>query len=172
MSGANVTQEMVDRKPLLLQKIESNPDLANVLLALLGRIILESAAKGYKINGVRLSEIHEVGNGDFRCRISYQDTSLIVPVKIMARSDFATYMAGKNIAMARALSINPSIAQFFEAVTMRLEQYAEHKRIPFPELKVLTGGAFISRDNELVIRVGKEDTGVTENRKLKKFFGL
>ena len=114
----------------------------------------------------------ESGNGEFRCRISYVDSSLVVPVKIQAQSDFAKYMANKNMAMARALSVNESISNFFEAITVRIEQYAEHKRIPFPDVKVPTGGAFISKDNELVIRVGKEDTGVTQNRKLKNFFGL
>lgn len=170
--SVNVAQEIAEKKPLLLQKIESNDDLASVLMALLGRVILEATARGFKINGVRMGELFEIGNGEFRCRITYMDTSLILPVKIQIQSSFSKYMAGKNMAMARALSVNASIAGFFEALTSRIEQWAEHKRIPFNEIKVITGGAFISRDNELVIRLGKEDTGVTNHRKLKNLFGL
>ena len=92
--------------------------------------------------------------------------------RIGIRSDFGTYIGNKNSAMAQLLRVNDSVAKFFEKLTMQIESFAFYKRIPFNELKVITNGAFISRDNELVITVGKEDTGVTKNRKLARSLGL
>lgn len=167
-----VAQELSETKPLLLQKIESNEQLANVLMGLLGRLILECTAKGYKFNAVRLGSIQE-NNGRFMSRIVYLQTTLMLPPKrIEGKNDFVTYLNNKNSSMATMLRVNSDVARSFEELTMRIEQYAFHKRIPFNELVVVTNGAFISRDDELVITVGKEDIGVTRTRGFKKHFGF
>jgi len=167
-----VAQELVDKKPLLLQKIESNEDLANVLMALLGRLVLECTSKGFKLNAIRFSDLSEK-DGRFQARISYLQNSLFVPTKtIQPRNDFISYLASKNSALVAVLRVNEHVAKLFETLVARIEQYAFHKSIPFNELQVLTNGAFISRDNDLVITVGKEDVHVTESRGLKKFFGI
>lgn len=146
------------------RKLEQNADLCNVLIALLGRILLFSQWRGVGVNCARLGPVSEIGNGEFRCNLYFLPLSLTVPVSLHPRSDLTDYMASKQISLARLLTVNPQIADRFQELIEQIDRWATHKGVTFAMLKVLTGGAFISKNLEMVIRVGREDTTVARHR--------
>lgn len=154
MADKSVATVLEDKRSLLLKKLYSNEDLCNVIIALLGRLALEAHSRG-GARCIRMSSISEVGNGEFRSRISFIHMNLWTPSRPTPKNDLMDYMAAKNISLANLLAQNPHIADFFQTLVGKIEQYAAFKSIPFYRLKVITGGAFISKDWELVIRVGK-----------------
>jgi hypothetical protein len=154
MTDKSVATVLEDTRSRLLKKLYKNEDLCNVVIALLGRLTIESHSFGGP-QSIRLSDIQEHGNGEFRARISYAKPKLWLPSRPVAKNDLMDYMANKNIALAQVLYQNPGVSEFFQTLIGKIEQYSAFKSIPFYRLKVITGGAFISRDGELVIRVGK-----------------
>lgn len=161
MTNKSVAGHLEDTRSRLLKKLYKNEDLCNVIIALLGRLAIEAHNRGGPA-AIRVSDVQEQGNGEFRARISFAPASLWTPSRPMYKSDLMEYMAAKNNSLAQVLALNDGLADFFQVLIGKIEQYAEHKSIPFYRLKVLTGGAFISRDNELVIRVGRNALGDTE----------
>lgn len=160
MTDKSVSTVLEDKRSRLLKKLHSNEDLCNVIIALLGRLAIEAHHRGGP-TAIRLSGVQEHGNGEFRSRISFAQVKLWAPSRPTYKNDLMEYMARKNMALAQILALNDGVADFFQVLIGKIEQYATFKSIPFYRLKVITGGAFISRDWELVIRVGKnalEDT--------------
>jgi hypothetical protein len=160
----NVFEQLEDESPRFRAKLETNQDLCNVLIALLGRIILVSQSFGRGVNAARLGPVSEYGNGEFRMSLFYLTTTLVTPISVTRKSALRDYMFAKQISLARVLSVNPQIADRFQELIEQIDRWATHKRIPFCDLKVITGGAFISRDLDVVIRVAKEDTTVARHR--------
>jgi hypothetical protein len=147
----NASQEIANDKPRLLQKIEDNEDLANVLIALLGKIVTD-----YRYaKGIRFSPISE-NNGVFTSTIITLDEELLVPPTFFGRNNLGDYMASKNIALAAVLKKNRHVRDFFQSLVEQIEHYATFKRIPFSDLKVVQGSAFISKqNNEFHIKLDK-----------------
>ena len=161
MADKSVATHLEDTRSRLLKKLYKNEDLCNVVIALLGRLTLMAHGRGGP-KSIRISDVQEHGNGEFRARISFAPVSLRTPSRPTPKNDLMDYMASKNIALASVLAYNTDVADFFQTLVGKIEQYAAFKSIPFYRLKVLTGGAFISKDNELVIRVGKNALSDTE----------
>lgn len=158
----SVSEELEDTRSHLHKKLAANEDLANVLMALLGKIVIN-----YR-SSPKLEFTAPQGNeqGVFTARIIPHSTTLTVPSRIIIKNDLGDYMASKNIALSKALQ-SKEVADFFQMLIQRIEQFAEHKHIPFPDLKVVQGSAFISNDHEFHLQVGKESfVG-----KIKRFIG-
>jgi hypothetical protein len=149
---ANIAQQLEDTKTHLFHKLSSNEDLSNVLIALVGRLVTNYRNAA----GIRFSEVYDCGAGEFRARIYPVFNALILPPKLIFKNDLGDYMAHKNIALAGVLQSNKAVADFFQELIQKIERFAEWKRIPFPELKVVQGSAIISKDDEFKLQVGKE----------------
>lgn len=147
----NVSQQIADTKPLLLQKIEENGEIANVLMALLGKLVINYRTQGE----IRMAPIM-VEDNEFRSRIIVIQNPLARPPRLVMHNDLRDYMVAKNIALAKVLTLNKDIADFFQELVSRLVAYSDFKNIPFKELRVIQGGAFITKDHEFVLRVGRE----------------
>lgn len=147
----NVSEQIASEKPLLLAKIEENTDVANVLIALLGKLVLDYRTAGQ----IKMSPIQIVGN-EFRSRIEIVANPMALPPQLVMHNDLRDYMAAKNIALARVLTLNKHIADFFQDLVERIVAYSDFHHIPFKDLKVIQGSAIISQDNEFSIKVGRE----------------
>ena len=154
MTDKSVSTHLEDTRSRLLKKLCQNEDLCNVIIALLGRLAIEAHHRGGPA-AIRLSDVQEQGNGEFRARISFARNKLWTPSRPTYKNDLMEYMVRKNNSLAQVLALNDGVADFFQVLIGKIEQYATFKSIPFYRLKVITGGAFISKDWELVIRVGK-----------------
>lgn len=151
----DVAGHLEDTRSRLLKKLHQNEDLCNVIIALLGRLAIEAHHRGGPA-AIRVSDVQEHGNGEFRARISFAQNQLWTPSRPNYKNDLMEYMAAKNNSLAQILALNDGVADFFQVLIGKIEQYATFKSIPFYRLKVVSGGAFISKDWELVIRVGKD----------------
>lgn len=151
----SVAQELADKRTRLLQKLDTNESVASVLVALLGKLIITyKNTPSIKMGPIRTNS--EKNYGEFVSQIEIVRNPLILPPRIIGHNDLKDYMAAKNIALAKVLSTNKTISDFFQELIERIDVYAEWKRIPFSKLKVIEQGAFISANHLLVIRVGKE----------------
>lgn len=155
----NVYEELADQKSeALVDKLGGNSHLGNVVLGFLGRIIVIAAERGKPGAGVELAPMtaEEQSNGDLivRSRLTFHDVAITNNAIFQPQSDFAKYARAKARSMALTLETNPKMAFFFEALTLRLEQYTAHKGIAFAALKVKQ--AIISTSDILVLKVGKE----------------
>ena len=147
----NVAEQISSSKPKLYQKIVENEDITNILIALLGKLVITYSRAGE----IRLSPIVVAGN-EFRSRIEIVGNPLVLPPRLVIHNDLRDYMASKNIALSRVLALNKHVADFFQELLERLVSYSEFNHIDFKDLKVVQGCAFISKDHEIVIKVGKE----------------
>lgn len=148
-----VSEELESKNTALFRKLSENADVSGVLAALLGRIIIECQRRGAPITSVVMGEVMPYGDGEFRSRITFKQSALWTPVTLGHKNDFMDYLAAKGIALAKVLGSNASVAALFQGLAERLESWAAFRGIPFKELRVHEDGAFISNDNELVIRV-------------------
>ena len=151
----SVAEEIGNEKPRLLAKICENEDVANVLIALLGKLVITYRTAGE----IRFSPL-QVTDNEFRSRISIIENPIIKPPQLAVRNDLRDYMASKNISLAKVLLLNRHVADFFQELVSRMVNYCDFRHIQFKDLKIITGGAFISKDGELVIRVGKDNTNL------------
>lgn len=149
-------QHLLNTATPLATTLATNNEVCSVLAGLLGKLVIECQAKGVPVNQVQLSDLRAQGNGQFMCRIKYFG-GLVFPCGIGVKGSLEDYMANKGIQLAKVLAQNYSISRFFEALVTRLVEYAKTKGVPFSDLWVYNDGAFISRDDELVIRVGHGD---------------
>ena len=147
----NASQAIANNKPLLLQRIEENEEIANVLIALLGKLVIQYSKAGQII-------MSPVGCSDneFTSRITVVDRPLITPPQLVMHNDLRDYMAAKNIALAKVLTLNKHIADFFQELVSRISAYADFKGIPFKDLRVVQGSAIISKDNVFAMKVGRD----------------
>ncbi len=146
-------QHLLDTKTPLAKTLGSNSELCGVLSALLGLLVIECKKKGAPVDQVQLSELRAQGNGQFMCRVKYFG-GLVFPCGIGEKGSFEDYMANKGIQLAKVLAQNYSVSRFFESLCLKLDDYAKTKGVNFSDLWVYNDGAFISRDDELVIKVG------------------
>ena len=145
---------LIDTKTELARTLNQNNEVCGVLAALLGRVVIEAAKRGAPVQHVRMSALRAHGDGMFTSRIYFNHTGLSLPVGIESKGSLEDYLANKGIQLAKVLAMNHSIGILFEALTERLVAYAKTKGVTFSDLWVYNEGAFISNDDELVIKVG------------------
>jgi hypothetical protein len=145
---------LLDTKTPLARVIGSNAEVCQVLAGLLGKIVIMAAEKGVPINGVYMGELRASGGGQFTSRITFNYRPLTIPIGIEPKGSLEDYLANKGIQLAKVLAMNPSVGRLFESLTSKLVEYAKTKGVNFSELWVYNEGAFISRDDEMVIKVG------------------
>lgn len=148
---------LIDTKTELARTLNQNNEVCGVLAALLGRVVIEAARRGVPVQNVRMGTLRSTGDGTFTSRIVFNHTGLILPVGIEPKGSLEDYLANKGVQLAKVLAMNPSMGILFEALTAKLVDYAKTKGVTFSDLWVYNEGAFISRDDELVIRVGHGD---------------
>ena len=137
----------------LARKLEQNQALCGVLSALLGRVVIECSNRGVSISNVHMWPMATQGEGVFTSAIDYGYRGFQVPAGFGEKGTFEEYLAHKGVQLAKVLAVNHSVSRFFESLVSRLEMYALDKGIDFSELWVMEDGAFISKDDVLVLKV-------------------
>ena len=145
---------LLDTKTGLARTLNQNDEVCGVLAALLGRVVIEAARRGVQVANVRMGTLRSTGDGTFTSRISFNHSGLIIPVGIEPKGSLEDYLANKGVQLAKVLAVNPSMGGLFEALAEKLVSYAKTKGATFSDLWVYNEGAFISKDDELVIKVG------------------
>ena len=154
----NVHAEIAKRSERLADKLGANPDLANVILGFLGRLIIMCSQMNRPIEGIILSPLDSKTelNGDvvFTSNINFSLLAVRPPSLWQPQTDFAEFAAARAQGLAMALGKNPNLSEFFQSLASQIESYGNAKGIPFNDLRIKN--PFISKDHVLVIRVGKE----------------
>lgn len=145
---------LLDTKTELARTLNQNNEICGVLAALLGRVVIIAAQRGVSITNVRMGTLRSTGDGTFTSRISFNHLGLTIPVGIEPKGSLEDYLANKGVQLAKVLAMNPSMGVLFEALTAKIVDYAKTKGVNFSEVWVYNEGAFISRDDELVVKVG------------------
>lgn len=146
--------QLEDTKTALARKLVQNNEICGVLAALLGRVVIACQQKGISISDVHMGALRTTGDGTFMSRIDYNYRGLMVPPGLGEKGTFEDYLAHKGVELAKVLALNNSMSVLFESLVGRIEQYASQKSVDFKDLWVYHEGAFISKDDELVIKVG------------------
>jgi hypothetical protein len=155
----NVSQLLETEKPRLLEKMVTNPDLCNVVLALLGRCLIEAQNRSKPMEGIALGELQSEQSPDgdlvMRSKVEFHSVALTNPAVWPLQSNFALYVRAKAQGMAMALQKNPKLGVFFESLVERIESYAAHKQIPFDT--VVVKQSMISNPGDmLVLKIGRK----------------
>lgn len=145
---------LLDTKTHLARVLATNNEVCGVLAALLGRVVIEAANRGIPITGVRMGTLRATGKGVFTSRISFSHDALWIPAGIGQKGSLEDYLANKGVQLAKVLAMNHSMGVLFEALTEKLVEYAKTNGAPFSDIWVHNEGAFVSKDDELVIKVG------------------
>lgn len=148
-----VSQHLDNVRPRLLRKLEQNNELCKTLAGLLGLVVIESQRRGVSVENVNLSPLRTLGDGMFGARIDYFYRGLQVPAGFGEKGTFEEYLAAKGVQLAKVLALNHSVSRFFESLVEAVDRHAMDKGVRFSELHVMEDGAFISKDDELVIKV-------------------
>lgn len=148
---------MASVKPALVERLATNPDLCNFILALLGRSIILCAEKGTPLEGIEIADFtaEDLPEGDvlFKARIEFHMLPITAASLWPPQSDFAQYTRSKAHGLGMALEKNPRLNAFFQTMVEMIEKYADHKGIQFGRLKAQK--ALITTDNILMLQVGK-----------------
>jgi hypothetical protein len=154
----NVYEQMAGDKKTLADKLGTNSELGNVILALLGRLVIESNLRSKPIEGIEMAPFlnSRLGNGDLimRSKVTFNALAIARPAMWQLTSDFARYAQSKAMGMAMALQRNPKLADIFTGIVEAIEAWAQDRGLRFEDVKVKQ--AIISRPGDVfVLKVGK-----------------
>lgn len=154
MTAPTPFQHLLGTKAPLARLLNTNNEVCGVLAALLGRLVIEASRKGVPITGVQMGPLRSTGDGQFMSRVSYNYSPMILPVGVAPKGSLEDYLADKGIQLAKVLAMNHSVGTLFEALTEKIVNYAKTKGVQFSDVWVYNEGAFISKDDEMVVKVG------------------
>lgn len=153
----SVFEVMAGRQQSLLEKLGENPDLCNLVLALLGKAIVICSQRGLPLEGIEMGTLTatDLPTRDvvFRAPITFHPLPVTAASIWPPQSDFAHYTRSKAYGLGMALQKNPKLAVFFQSLVQAIETYAQHRGLQFGKLKVQK--SIISTSNVLVLQVGE-----------------
>jgi hypothetical protein len=154
----NVYEQLAQDKKTLADKLGTNTELGNVVLALLGRLIIVAQERGKPIEGITLAPLlnSRLGNGDLviRSKVTFSSLSIYRPAMWKLTSEFARYAQAKAAGLAQGLQRNPRLADFFEQVVEAVDQWTHGAGVQFGGVHVKQ--AILSNPGDvLVLKVGK-----------------
>ena len=154
-----VYDQLASKKESLADRFGLNPELGNVVLALLGRLVIICQERGKPIEGIIIGPIAttQSNNKDLTLRAHVIFGSVAVSRSAMwqLQTDFAKYAQSKAAGLALALQRNPTLANFFEDLAMCVDNWSKEIRLPFENIKVKQ--SIISVPGDIfVLKLGKE----------------
>lgn len=157
----SVYQQMSESgKELLADKLATNPDLCNVVLALLSRlIVMADMERKTPMEGIRMAPPTNsvLGNGDcvIRSQVTFGGMAVSRPAMWPPQSDFAVYVRSRAHGLGLAMQRNPKLCEFFQSMVEALDQYCLDKGLQFGALIVKKKIISVPGD-VLVLQVGRK----------------
>ena len=155
----NVAEAIEGRNLSQFEKLISNEQVANVVMALLGKLVVMSAQAGKPMEGISVGD--PIWNGrSLKAKIEFNSLS-IAPMGLWQEApDFVRYAQSRSQHLAKAFDKNPGLSRFFTKMLHMIEVFCEHKGLQFADLKVEK--AFITPENMMVLTFSKEHVGLWE----------
>jgi hypothetical protein len=133
--SSNVAETIEGRQSTLFEKLSSNNDLANVIMAFLGKIVLMCHQRGKPIQGVETTDVVEV-NDEFRFGLSFNDL-VITPMGIWQnQGSILHYAQSRSVHLAKALERNGKIMRTFTQLVEAVEKRCQRKGMSFKDFKL------------------------------------
>ena len=143
-------QQAANQSPELAKKIEGNAQIANLYMALLGKLVVESQKRGKPMAGITIGKVMASGM-TLKFRVNF--SSLIMPPTpefVNSRySDEYDYIAAKAKGLAVAMQRNPEFIRLLNDLVGTCERIASFKCIPFNYLRVKQ--AFLGKDEDILV---------------------
>lgn len=152
----NVWQALNGNAPSLAHKLETNVDLSNTIMAILGSLIVLAHEQNVPFEGITFDALSE-SHGVFKSQLRFSTLNVGTITQPATRSDFMEYARARSHNLARALERSPRLRTFFEDLVDALDKYAIEKNIPFETLKI--SKRIVTPDNILVFKVGRDAHG-------------
>jgi hypothetical protein len=152
----NVAQAIEEATVGLIDKLNTNVAIANVVMALLGRLVIIAAQRGKPIEGIALESPQWSGNG-LRAKITFNSLSIIPYGVWSGQSDVMKYALSRSAHLAKVFQKNPGLIKFFTELVMKLDAFSSSRGIQWVDLQL--SKAFITPSDVLVLNVAKEHTG-------------
>lgn len=151
----SVATAIEGRSQTLFEKIISNNDVANMIMALVSQLVIMSNQKGTPIEGIRISEPIWSDNNTLSARIEFSAINLTQSLGIWnTQDDMRNYVASKSAHLAKVFDRNPNVLTAFRNIVNSFDKFCDQKRIKFSSLKFEK--SIISRENILAIIISKE----------------
>lgn len=155
----NVAEAIEGRAATLFEKMISNSDVSNVIMALVGRLVIMAHQLGKPIEGISVASPTWSGR-KLTARIEFHSLMLTPPSLWAGQSDLKRYVASKSANMALVFDKNPGLLRFFNDLIGKLDQFCTHKSVEFRNLKLEK--SIITPDNVLMMSVAKDHLGKWE----------
>lgn len=157
----NVADVLEGRASTLFEKIASNNAIANVIMALLGRLVIMAQQYGKPIEGISLDAPIFFGRS-IRARIKFNTLSLTrSPLGLWAPADdLVKYAQSRSMHLAKVLERNHGVQIFFSKFCEEIDNFCKHKQIKWSDLKIEK--AIISQNNLMVVSFSKEHVNLWE----------
>lgn len=149
MSGKTVGQ-VVNQD--LLSKLESNGQLANLVMGIVGKVVWECARRTIPVNGVTFGEVF-VNTGDFTFSIHFSRIAGPYTGLVNPQSTVRDYIAAKSENLSRCVDANPGFAKLIEDFVRKVDSYCRHKNVDFVDWRVEK--AFLTPSDVMVIKSAK-----------------
>jgi len=153
----NPAQAIESKSQTLFDKLVSNGELSNVVMAILGQLVIISSQQGKPIEGIVLGHPNWLGRS-IRSKVAFN--SLAIPSMGFWRGedDLARYAQGRAANLARVFDKNPGVLKFFTSLIKEIDLFCTYKGIDFKDVKVEK--AIITSEYVMIITLSKEHVGL------------
>ena len=151
----NVHDQLYQKRPGLVERMVSNPEVAGTVMGYLNLFMGISMSLGYPIEGIRLAPLIWTKGDVFRALVTFSRISVPKAQLFLAPSDFVRYTHAKAQHMARALVMNTSLEEFFSGMIRVLDNWCMNHGIQFEEM--IIEDPIVTKDYVLQFKVKKKD---------------
>lgn len=135
----------------LLDKLSSNHDLCNSVVALVGFVAGELS--GSSSNRVNISDVEMTGK-EMRARITlsrsgYQSVSVPQP----SSTKLLEFMGQEGVLFYRFVNAHPDVIKWIRQVIDKMETYALQKGVDFSSINFGEHGAFVDKSKYIVLEI-------------------
>lgn len=144
-----VLQQLASQDSVVAFKATENGQMANLFMALLGKMIVEAAQRGKPIQGIAISR-PSITNSRLSAHIVFHGihTSIGVPILDRRYDDVGEYVKARSMGLSMAMAKNTAFTKFLSELFEVLESFCKHKGWPYKALKV--SAAFLDKDDNLI----------------------
>ena len=155
----NVAEAIETKSGNLFDKLCSNGDVSNLIMALVGRLVIMAHQMGKPLEGIAIDKAVWSGR-KLSARIVFNSLIIPSPGIWAGQSDLKIYVASKAANLARVFDKNSGVLVFFNDFVNKLDQFCTHKSIAFKDLKLEK--SIITPDNILMVSVSIDHLGKWE----------
>ena len=145
----SVGQAISSRQATLYEKLATNGEVANSVMALIGRLVIECANRGKQVAGISTSSII-AANGEFKFNIIYHSINSPTLGLWQPQNDIKNYVASKSAHLAKVLDANPRLIKTIEDLIDQIDRFCDHKGVAFKDFKV--DKLFITKEDTFVLK--------------------